>query len=176
THTAGIAYNEAVPGRGGADDLGAAARGLTPLDRFMTGGVYSYSAPGVQLVGLAIERAAKKPYATAMHEAIRQPLGRQRSTFDFATAKPGRTPGWTESRSVDAMVAPVTLARDTAMRVPLRGFHTTATDAARLAAALMNDGVIDGERVLPEGVAASLLEARADVPFSTTRVGYGVRI
>ena len=70
----------------------------------------------------------------------------------------------------------MTLARDTAMRVPLRGFHTTAADAARLAAALMNDGVIDGERVLPEGVAASLLEARADVPFSTTRVGYGVRI
>jgi hypothetical protein len=42
--------------------------------------------------------------------------------------------------------------------------------------ALLNDGVVDGERVLPEGVAASLLQPRADVPFSTTRAGRGLRL
>jgi CubicO group peptidase (beta-lactamase class C family) len=176
THTAGLAAEVAVPGRGGADDLGAAARGLTPLDRFAPGGVYSYSAPGIQLVGLAIERAAKRPYATAMREVVLEPLGMQRSTFDFATARQSLTPGWNPSTSPDAPVQPVTFARDTAMRVPLRGFNTTATDAARLAAALMNDGVVGGKRVLPAGVAASLLEPRADVPFSTTRAARGARI
>ena len=34
THTAGVSPQEAVPGRGGANDPGAAARGLTRYDPF----------------------------------------------------------------------------------------------------------------------------------------------
>lgn len=177
THTGGLSYEVAVPGRGGADDLGAAARGLTPLDRFAPGGAfYSYSTPGIQLVGLAIERAVKQPYAQAMAKTVLEPLGMTSSTFDFNRARADLTPGWHASTSVDARIRPATFTADTAMRVPLRGFHTTATDAARLAAALLSDGVVGGERVLPAGVAASLLEARADVPFSNVRSGRGVRI
>jgi CubicO group peptidase (beta-lactamase class C family) len=177
THTAGISYETAVPGRGGADDLGAAARGLTPLDRFAPGGtMYSFSTPGLQLVGLAIERAAKKPHAEAVNDAVLVPLGMLRSTFDFAEAGPHLTPGWHGSSSIAARLQPASFTRDVAMSVPLRGFHTTATDAARLVIALLNDGVVDGERVLPEGVAASLLQPRADVPFSTSRAGRGLRL
>jgi CubicO group peptidase (beta-lactamase class C family) len=177
THTAGISYATAVPGRGGADDLGAAARGLTPLDRFAPGGtMYSFSTPGLQLVGLAIERAAKQPYADAVSDAVLVPLRMLRSTFDFADAQPRLTPGWHGSRSIAARLQPAAFTRDIAISVPVDGFHTTAADAARLVIALLNDGVVDGERVLPEGVAASLLEARADVPFSASRAGRGLRI
>ena len=177
THTAGISYETAVPGRGGADNLGAAARGLTPLDRFAPGGtMYSFSTPGLQLVGLAIERAAKQPYVDAVNDAVLEPLGMLRSTFDFADARPHLTPGWHGSSSIAARLQPAAFTRDAAVSVPVHGFHTTAADAARLVIALLNDGVVDGERVLPEGVAAALLDARADVPFSTSLAGRGLRL
>lgn len=177
THTAGISHETAVPGRGGADDLGAAARGLTPLDRFAPGGtMYSFSTPGLQLVGLAIERAAKKPHAEAVKDAVLEPLGMERSTFDFARARPHLTPGWHGSSSIAARLQPASFTPGAAMSVPVHGFHTTAADAARLVIALLNDGVVDDERVLPEGVAASLLGPRADIPFSSSRAGRGLRL
>jgi CubicO group peptidase (beta-lactamase class C family) len=177
THTAGMSFETAVPGRGGANDLGAAARGLTPLDRFAPGGtMYSFSTPGLQLSGLAIERAAKKPYAVVARDAVLAPLGMTRSTFDFTAAKPHLTIGWHGSRSIDARLQPATFSPGVPMHVPVNGFHTTAADAARLALALLNDGVVGGERLLPEGVVASLLEPRADIPFTTTRAGRGLRL
>src|SRR5688572_28726934 len=64
THTGGLARQPAAPGRGGADDLGAAARQLTQLDRVTDPGImYSTSPIGVSLAGLVLERSAKKPYA-----------------------------------------------------------------------------------------------------------------
>src|SRR5690606_35745443 len=135
-HTAGVSHQEAVPGRGGANDLGAAARGLTRYDRFASGdAIYSFSTPGIQLVGLAVERAAKRPFAAAVRDAVLEPLGMPHSTFDFAAARPALTPGYHPSESPDAMILPVAFEPDTAMRTPVRGFNTTALDAARLAAA-----------------------------------------
>lgn len=177
THTAGVAHQEAVPGRGGADDLGAAARGLTRYDRFApAGALYSFSTPGIQLAGLAVERAAKRPFAAAVHELVLEPLGMLHSTFDFAAARPSLTPGYHPSSSPDAMILPAAFEPDTAMRAPVRGFITTAADAARLAAALLNDGVVAGERALPAGVTASLLEPRAAIPFSRSKSARGMRV
>ncbi|HEX6133436.1 MAG TPA: serine hydrolase domain-containing protein [Longimicrobiales bacterium] len=177
THTAGLAQHVSVPGRGGADDLGAAARGLTPLDRLAPGGTfYSRSTVGIALAALAVERAAQRPHAEAVRQLVLDPLGMTRSTYDLAAVQSALTPGWHPSSSPDVRVVPATFAPENAIGVPLRGFITTARDAARLAAALLADGIVEGERVLPAGVAASLLEPRADVPFSRTRAGLGVRI
>jgi CubicO group peptidase (beta-lactamase class C family) len=60
--------------------------------------------------------------------------------------------------------------------VPARGLHTTAPDLARLAVALLNDGVVGGERRLPAGAVSSLWQVRAAVPASTAQSATGVRI
>ncbi|HEX6309800.1 MAG TPA: serine hydrolase domain-containing protein [Longimicrobiales bacterium] len=177
THTAGLAQHVSVPGRGGADDLGAAARGLTPLDRLAPAGTYySNSSIGIALAALAVERAAKRPHAEAVQQLVLDPVGMERSTYDLAAVHDSLTPGWHPSSSPDARVVPAAFAPDDATGVPLRGFITTARDVARLAAALLTDGIVEGERVLPEGVAAAALEPRADVPFSRTRAALGVRM
>jgi CubicO group peptidase (beta-lactamase class C family) len=177
SHTAGLAHQIAVPGRGGADDLGAAARGLTRFDRVTDPGLlYSFSPPGVSLAALAVQAAAGRPYEELAETHVLRPLGMTGSSITFGGARHRLTPGWRSTQMPGERLAPVRPAADTAVYVPVRGLSATAADLARLVAALLNDGVVKGERLLPEGAAAHAWQVHGTVPASTTQAALGMRI
>ncbi len=177
THTAGLTWEVAVPGRRGADDLAGAARQLTRLDRMAEpGDVFSESRAGASLVGLALERLAGIPYDRLVDSLVFAPLGMERSAVRADDAADGVTPGWQPSASPDAPMQPAELGRDSAVYVPVHGMRSTVTDVARLAAALVSDGVVEGGRALGPGVARNVMTARAMVPGSADGIGLGVRV
>ncbi|MGH7445157.1 MAG: serine hydrolase domain-containing protein, partial [Longimicrobiales bacterium] len=176
SHTSGLAHEVTVPGRGGADDLGAAARQLTRLDRMADpGSDYSSSLPGRGLAGIALERMGGRPYAQLLDELVFQPVGMNATTVSFDAARPNIAEGYQPSASPDAPLEAVAAQPDSAALVPVHGLFSTVRDLARLAAALMNDGVADGVRVLAPGVAAAVLHERAEIPGSDDHAGLGVR-
>jgi CubicO group peptidase (beta-lactamase class C family) len=176
SHTAGMSRRVAVPGRGGADDLGAAARQLTRFDRMTDPGLlYSFSETGIALAGLAVQQAGGRPYAELVKELVFEPLGMTESTLAMPPAS-RLTPGWTPSTGSASPVDPVPARADSAAMMPVRGLYTTAADLARLAVALLNDGVVDGERRLPAGAVSALWQVRAPITASTTQAATGVRI
>ncbi|MGH6619611.1 MAG: serine hydrolase domain-containing protein, partial [Alphaproteobacteria bacterium] len=177
SHTSGLAHEVTVPGRGGADDLGAAARQLTRLDRMADpGSVYSSSLPARALVGLALERMGGRPYAQLLTELVFEPLGMVATTVAFDVARAHITQGYRPSASPDAPLEAIVAHADSALLVPVQGLYSTASDLARMAAALMNDGIVEGVRALAPGVAAGVLNGRAAVPGSDDRAGLGVRL
>ncbi|MEX1182816.1 MAG: serine hydrolase domain-containing protein [Gemmatimonadota bacterium] len=176
THTAGMAHQLAAPGRGGADDLGAAARQLTRYDRMSEpGALYSQSVPGIMLAALAMQTFAGAPYSDLVRSAVFEPLGMNSSAVT-RSLPPGLTRGWTASRSAAAPVVPVQPVPDSAVALPVRGLHTTASDLARLGAALLSGGAVGGHRVLPPGAVRDLLRLRSTVPGSGAGAAAGVRI
>jgi CubicO group peptidase (beta-lactamase class C family) len=177
SHTAGLTFQLAVPGRGGADDLGAAARQLTRLDRMTEPGViYSYSRQGPLLAALAMQTAAGRPYADMVGKAVFEPLRMSSSTLDWGKAREWLITGWARSDAPDSPIQRIDPQPDSAITVPVRGLFTTAPDLARLAAALMNDGVVAGQRLLPPGVTAEVLRPRANIPATSVRVATGLRL
>ena len=134
--------------------------------------IYSYSSPGYWLAGYVIESAARKPYADAVRELVLEPLGMTRSTF----------------RPLVALTYP--LARDHRVHpesvVVVRPFPNDATtwasgslfssahELARLAIALLNQGMVDGRRALSAGVVDSILLPRAGTPAGGCAYTYGL--
>jgi CubicO group peptidase (beta-lactamase class C family) len=177
SHTAGMAHQLAVPGRGGANDLGAAARGLTRFDRVTDPGLlYSFSQPGISLAALAVQAAGGRPYEELVETQVFRPLGMAGSSITFEGARHRLAPGWRSTQMPGERLAPVRPAADSAVYVPMRGLSSTAADLARLVAALLNDGVVKGERLLPEGAAARAWHVHGVVPASTAQAALGMRI
>lgn len=175
-HTGGVAYDVAIPGRGGADDLGAAARRLTRFDRLTDPGViYSFSAPGIALAALALETRARTRYPVLVRRTLFQPLGMSGSGYSRAEVAAALTPGWTASSSVDGPVRRAPASADSAVLMPVRGLYSTASDLARLMAAVLT-GRVQGERVLPDPVVSALWKDRGAVPASDTRSLAGARL
>jgi CubicO group peptidase (beta-lactamase class C family) len=179
SHTAGLAYQPAVPGRGGEDDLGAAARRLTYLDAIaQPGAIYSYSLSGALLAAHALERAAGMGYADLLRTSVFEPLGMHDAVLGPERLDPASVAiGYNRTNSPDRPLAEVRPQPDSALLLPVRGLYLSVSDMARLAGAILNDGVIGGERVLPEGTVQRMLTRRTTHPVSaTTQVILGATI
>lgn len=181
THTAGLS-RIFVRGPAERDDLEFAARWLTPLDIVAPPGEFlSTTLTGPVLAGHALERAGGAGYARVLERAVFEPLGMTRSTVDRGrAAELGLAPGLGyPGDTPTAELARVDAVADSAVQAPRLGLYATAADLARLAAAVLSDGIVDGQRRLPDGVAAAVLEARATPPWSSApeppRYGYGTR-
>jgi CubicO group peptidase (beta-lactamase class C family) len=179
SHTAGLAYRPAVPGRGGANNLGAAARQLTYLDVFAEpGAIHSPSPSGASLVGLVIERAAGVPYAAAIRTTVLRPLGMQTATLDFQTARPTIATGHAVSTTPETPILILEPRPDSSfLTVPREGLFASAHDLARLSVALLNAGQISGQQALPRQVITDILATRAIVPGSVDeQIGLGTKV
>jgi CubicO group peptidase (beta-lactamase class C family) len=175
--TAGVAYQPAVPGRGGANNLGAAARQLTYLDVFTEPGtIHSYSMSGASLAALAIERAAGVPYTQAIRETVLRPLGMESATLDFQTARPRIAPGFVLSTNAATPVVAFDYEPVITLAIPRRGLFASIHDLARLSAALLSNGRISGRQVLPQDVITAVLTPRTTVPGGADEFGLGVQV
>jgi CubicO group peptidase (beta-lactamase class C family) len=113
--------------------------------------VFSYSNHGIALAGLAVESVAGEPFEEYAERAIFTPLQMTRTDFGLtAEAMAELATGYTK-RSADPVRAPPTFMHAR----PPGGLVTTAADMARFMRMHLNDGALDGRRVVsPEAIAS----------------------
>jgi len=104
------------------------------------GELAQYTNYAAALSGQLIADVSGQPFHSFVTENVFAPLGMSHSTF--RAAPPGLVPA--DGTAVDDVVS---FYSDVS---PASGLHTTAADMARLLQAHLNDGVVDGERILSE--------------------------
>ena len=177
THTAGWIDNAVAYGRMGEGALGEVFREVGDTLFFTDPGqVLSYSNPGFSMAGYVAERAGEARFATVAERLVLRPVGMTRSTFrplevmttDFSQGHMG-PPGGAATE-----VRPYT--ENTAQWAA--GFlFSTAGELARFATALMQEGMLDGKRVLAASTVQRLTTGYQPIPGdSVARYGYGLMI
>jgi CubicO group peptidase (beta-lactamase class C family) len=116
------------------------------------GQVSVYSEHGYALAGLLIEEVSGAHFAAYMRHNIFLPLGMRRTTFDWSRDLEATLA--TGYRLVGTDLEPAR--RDLRQTVPASMLATTASDAARWMLALLNQGALEGNRIL-SGESASLM-------------------
>ena len=176
THTAGLV--DQAPGVA-HDDAGllAGARGWKDGLFFADPGeTYSYSNPGFAIAGLALQEAAKKPYADLLQELIFDPVGMKRTTFRtrMAITFPVAVGHDAGAGGRPAVLRPFP---ENVLGWPNGGMISSANDLARFAVAFMNGGMIDGRQALSPGAIARVATGHVTVPAAAGdwRYGYGAR-
>ncbi|MBK9154875.1 MAG: serine hydrolase [Chloracidobacterium sp.] len=157
-----------------SDDDNALARNITGWtdDAFFTepDRIYSYSSANFWLTGLIVEKVHGKPYPDAMADLIFKPLGMTRSSV----------------RPREAMTFPIALGHDrqgtnhsvirpapnNAAIYPGGSIYSSVNDISRWLIALLNGGILDGRRVLPDPVVRDLMKPQFYLPGSDPRAYY----
>jgi CubicO group peptidase (beta-lactamase class C family) len=140
SHTGGLIDEPAEFGPPGEEGLAAYPRTWTSEYCLLTPGrAFSYSNSGVALAGLALQEAAKTPFADAMRARVLAPLGMTRTTF-----RPAEANKWPlaegHRRAKDGTFAVVRPLANDARLWPAGTLYSSANEMARFVAALMNDG------------------------------------
>lgn len=177
THTAGWIDNAIPYGRMGEGALGEVMREVTDTLFFTEPGrIISYSNPGYSMAGYVAERAGGQRFGAQADERVLRRLGMPHASFrplevmtrDFAQGHVGAP------NSPGAVVRPFT--ENTAQWAA--GFlMASAQDMARFTIALMNDGMLDGQRVMTSQAVRLLTTGMAPIPGdSIVKYGYGLSI
>jgi CubicO group peptidase (beta-lactamase class C family) len=103
------------------------------------GTTYSYSSYGFNLLGVAVEAAAAKPFGSAVGELVLQPLGMRATRLDGPRAA-GRARFYEVTSRRQAVSAPRV---DLSNRYPSGGFLSTAEDLARLGTGITDPAFVD---------------------------------
>lgn len=164
---------------GGMDDaaLGAVFRAVG--DTMMLtepGRIASYSNPGFSMAGYVAERAAGHRYADLVDSIVLRKLGMSRAsfrptmvmTYDFSQSHIGPPDG--AARVQRPMPA-------NASDWPAGFLYASAAELSRLAMALMNQGMLDGTRVLAADAVRAVTTGHVPIPgepFAT--LGYGLDV
>lgn len=139
------------------------------------GKIYSYSSPGFWLSGFVIEELQGKPYADAMNELIFKPVGMERTTLRpfLAITYPFAT-GHALDNGKAAIIRP--MFNNTAMW-PAGSIFSNGKDLSRWVIALMNEGRVDGQQVLPASAIKQMVQHHIPVPGETdSYYGYGLTV
>jgi len=109
------------------------------------GTIWNYSTGESFLIGALLERVTHKPLVTYLSETLWSPLGMEKDAT-----------WWTESPG--------------GMGLSGSGLGATLRDYARFGSFVLNDGVVDGKRIVPEGWFREACSAHL---IGGTRVDYG---
>jgi len=123
--------------------------GIAVGRREAPGATFNYATLDTAVLGRVLENATGIPLARLTSERLWQPLGAERNAFWLADGPSGT------GRSLAGM-----------------GFNATLRDFARLGQLMLDDGMVQGMRVLPEGWVAAMTTMRPLDPDSP-RPGYG---
>lgn len=163
--TAGLAQTF-VRGPPTQDDLDFAARWLTPLDVVAPpGALVSASRTAPILAARALEAAGGASYPEVIRSQVLEPLGMTRSTLRHERAlELGLAPGYGFESPESPAMTRLDPAADSLIEVPRHGLFTSPRDLARLSAALLRRGVVDGEQRLPSEVVEAVMTPLVEVP------------
>jgi len=189
THTAGFGYGI---GTGYAEDLyradnplraQSAAEFLRKLAKlpllYEPGTQWQYSL-SMDVQGAIVEQLTGMKLADFMEARIFKPLGMIDTGFHVPAAKRSRFATqyiWQGNKLVVAGggVLAATYAEPPGFASGGAGLVTTANDYARLAQMLLNDGVLDGARVLKEGSAKLIMSDHLPPALESGKFGIGVQ-
>jgi CubicO group peptidase (beta-lactamase class C family) len=141
-HTAGLAREPSIDraGRGPVRDWRRKLMAALPATSATAspGAGYAYSNVGYALLGLALERAAGRPYEELVQELVLNPLGMTSSYLEIPRAERRRlAAGYVNpARGVVDPRVPRAEHRGRGYRVPNDGLYSTVGDLARLAMAM----------------------------------------
>ncbi len=177
THNAGWLDNAVPYGRMGEGALGEVMRVVNDTLFFTEPGrVYSYSNPGYSMAGYVGEMAAKQRFGLTVDQLVLRKMGMPRATFrpleamtqDFSQGHIGVL------GQAGTIVRPFT--ENTAQWTA--GFlFASARELARFTMALMDNGMLDGERVMAADAVRRMTTGHQAIPGTTTaRYGYGLNI
>ena len=177
THTAGWLDNAIPYGRMGEGALGEVMREVTDTLFFTEPGrVISYSNPGYSMAGYVAERAGGARFGALADERVLRKFGMPHASFrplevmtrDFSQGHVGMptNPG--------SVVRPFT--ENTAQWAA--GFlMASAQDVARFSIALMDNGMLDGQRVMTSEAVRLMTTGSPPIPGdSTAKYGYGLSV
>jgi CubicO group peptidase (beta-lactamase class C family) len=177
THTAGLAREPGVShaGRGAYADWRDRLITAIPFAEVVRppGEAYHYSNVGYALLGLALERAAGKPYEALVRELVLDPLGMSSSWFQVPAAERWRlAEGYVNpSREVIDPRVPRAEHLGRGYRPPSGGLYSTAGDLARLGMAMAGAA---GDLPIGHGLRAAALSDGGDPGGIALRSGYGL--
>jgi CubicO group peptidase (beta-lactamase class C family) len=122
---------------------------------FDAGEVFSYSNSGFALAGLVAQEVTGTPYADLMVERMFQPLGMTRTTFrpTVAMTYPLAVGHQAKTAETPSVVRPLP---NDARLYPAGTMYSSVNEMARFALAFLNEGNIDGKRVLSPAVIAKM--------------------
>ena len=177
THTAGWIDNAIPYGRMGEGALGEVMREVTDTLFFTEPGrVISYSNPGYSMAGYVAERAGGARFGALTDERVLRKFGMPHASFrpldvmtrDFSQGHIGMP------TNRGAVVRPFT--ENTAQWAA--GFlMASAQDMARFTIALMDDGMLDGQRVMTSEAVRRMTTGSAAIPGdSSSRYAYGLNV
>lgn len=135
--------------------------------------IFSYSNIGYNLLGVLLETVEAKPYADVVLERVLHPLGMERSTFHVRMAMTypaamGHQSSPTQNLEV---VRPYP---DSPANWPAGFLISSASELARFALAMVNQGKIEDQQVIAPEVIQTLFTKHADIPGTRNEsYGYG---
>lgn len=137
------------------------------------GEVFSYSNDGYNLAGYLAQVVGGMPYADAVEEKVLQPVGMNNTTFhlEMAVTHP-MAMGYTGRASKNLSV--LRPFQDYATELPSGFLFSNVLDMARYARAMMNNGTLDGGRVLSPEVIKEMRTPHADMAEGNISYGYGL--
>ncbi len=174
SHTAGLVREPELEGAASGPITGWEEKVLAsiPRTRFdsVPGTRYQYSNIGFGILGLALSRAAGRPFMDLVEDEVFRPLGMAASTFVVDSSLAPRLAAGYENRR-DGTIDAETPAREQAGRgykVPNGGVYTTLADLGRLEGALSG---VSGLAILSDASRREML--RVQTPEDPRR-GYGL--
>jgi CubicO group peptidase (beta-lactamase class C family) len=170
SHTAGLRANaadELVNGRHYRSVTDALAIFIDDPLLFAPGTDYAYSNWGYVLLGAAIEKAARAPYARVVRDRVLAPLGLRRTVLDDVTHPVAAATPYEIRDDGSAVRAPYT---DLSFRWPSGGWLSTAEDVARF-----GSGFADGKLVPRSLVRTFTTEVRVRGHGTGYGLGWEVR-
>ena len=121
-----------------------------PLD-FEPGSRWAYCNSGIDTLGRIVEVVSGKRYEEFMASRIFDPLGMKDSTFHPTEEQRKRVAGLYDSKDGRLVAAPDTILGQVEKArhpVPAGGLYSTAADVARFYRMMLNDGSLDGKKIL----------------------------
>ena len=162
THTHGIAGDGPVSYRAaysGEIERPAMLRALAAHGPASTGTAFSYSNLGYNVLSLAIDRIAMKPWQDVLAERVFRPLGLTSTSARVSDLPANRLA--MPYRAEPEGIARLPYAKQDANMQAAGGMMSTTGDLARYIAMIMDAGVVDGRRVFPADVIAETQKVHA---------------
>lgn len=121
--------------------------------RFPVGTGYAYSNLGISLAGYILQEASGQTFASYVEEKLLQPLGMMNSSFDMAQIRlnPNRAIGHSKPLPSVPLEIPI---------IPEGGLYTSASDMANFIQFQLQQGSLNGQRLL----SPALLDEMYTVP------------
>ena len=175
SHTTGLP-SDSIAGSRDPDGLEDYVRVMLPSYDFIAppGKVYSYSNPGLNLVGYIMQIVSGKPFARLMQEVLFDPLKMKSTTFDplVAMTYPHALPHTLQND--DTLQVVHRISENTAYN-PAGGAWSTVLDLCNVAILHLNNGYLSKHQMLSSHLIAEMHRLHAS-NYTVTDAGYGLTV